>query len=115
MTQSITRDQILARLQANEPLVLVEALPPQYFNKEHLPGAININHDQIAALAPTLLPDKNAFIVTYCSNPQCNNSTLAAHQLAQLGYRNVFKYAGGKQDWLDAGLLLERADSAVAV
>ena len=31
----------------------------------------------------------------------------AARELAALGYTNVRDYAGGKQDWIDAGLPTE--------
>ena len=33
---------------------------------------------------------------------------IAAKVLEQLGYTNVAVYAGGKQDWQEAGLALER-------
>ena len=107
MPKFITREEIVARQQAGETLILVEALPERYFKKEHLPGAININHDQVEELTPQLLPDKDVTIVSYCANAQCNNSAIVANKLEQLGYRNVFKYEGGKQDWIDAGLATE--------
>jgi rhodanese-related sulfurtransferase len=37
----------------------------------------------------------------------CQNSHQAAERLAELGYSNVAVYAGGKQDWKEAGLRLE--------
>ena len=43
----------------------------------------------------------------YCSNSACRNSEIAAQELSSLGYRNVRKYAEGKQDWTEAGLELE--------
>jgi rhodanese-related sulfurtransferase len=47
--------------------------------------------------------------VTYCSNPQCQNSGIAARRLISLGYTNVRVYAEGKDDWREAGLALEGA------
>jgi rhodanese-related sulfurtransferase len=35
-------------------------------------------------------------------------SAMAAQVLRRLGYQNVRRYAGGKKDWLDAGLPVER-------
>ena len=57
--------------------------------------------------APTLLPDKSAFIVVYCANTPCPNSAIAARTLDALGYTNVAEYVEGKQDWVEAGLPLE--------
>ncbi|MGI8683884.1 MAG: rhodanese-like domain-containing protein [Acidimicrobiales bacterium] len=51
--------------------------------------------------------DKDRQIVTYCSNTACNNSSVAETRLRALGYRNVRKYPGGKQDWIEAGLPVE--------
>ena len=74
----------------------------------HLPGAINIPHTEVGRLARELLPDKAAAIVTYCSNAACQNSQIEAVQLRSMGYKNVRKYAEGKQDWIEAGLPVER-------
>lgn len=91
---------------------LVEALPEQYWRDWHLPGACNLPHDQVRQLAPALLPDKSAEIVVYCASATCQNSHIAARVLAQMGYTNVFVYPGGKQDWQEAGLAVERAGMA---
>ena len=34
---------------------------------------------------------------------------MAARELAALGYTNVRDYAGGKQEWMEAGLPVESA------
>jgi len=74
MTQTITRDQIKAKLDNNEPMTIIEALPQQYYDAEHLPGALNIPHDEIKTKAPEVLPDKSALIVVYCASTDCQNS-----------------------------------------
>jgi rhodanese-related sulfurtransferase len=106
MTPLISRDELAAALGS---VTVVEALGPMYYEAEHLPGAINVPHTEVDALAPSLLPDKHAAIVTYCSNTQCQNSEVAARRLIALGYTNVRKYAEGKDDWREAGLPLEGA------
>lgn len=106
MTTLITRQELQQELD-RQAVVVVETLGPAFFDSGHLPGAINIPHTAVAELAPTLLPDRDAAIVTYCSNTACQNSEVAARHLAALGYTNVRKYAEGKQDWTEAGLPLE--------
>ncbi len=59
------------------------------------------------AREPQLLPDKDAAIVAYCSNPACTNSAQVAARLERLGYTNVRKYADGIQDWTEAGLPIQ--------
>lgn len=108
MTKSLTRGELQARLAANPGLTLLEALPEKYYAEKHLPGALHFPHDQARALAPATLPDKAAEIVVYCASSACQNSHIAARTLESLGYRDVAVYAGGKQDWTEAGLPLEQ-------
>ena len=106
MADTINREE-LQRAIKEGTVVVLEALPPAYFEKEHLPGARNLPLDDLEELAPLLVPRKDQPIVTYCSNTACNNSTVAAARLRELGYRDVRKYSGGKQDWIEAGLPME--------
>lgn len=50
-----------------------------------------------------VLPDKDAFIVVYCSNTACQNSAIASRRLVELGYTSVHEYIEGKQDWIEVG------------
>ena len=110
--KQIDRDTLTRKLADTVPPVLVEALPEQYFRDWHLPGARHLPHDDVARLATAVLPDKAAEIVVYCASRSCQNSHVAATRLAQLGYENVAVYAGGKQEWSEAGLAIERDELA---
>jgi rhodanese-related sulfurtransferase len=115
MTRIISRTELQARLAANPGLALLEALPAKYYDEGHLPGAVHFPHDQARALAPVLLPDKAAEIVVYCASGTCQNSHIAARVLTQIGYANVAVYAGGKQDWTEAGQPVESRREAATV
>ena len=86
MPRVITLDELRARLEGDDPVTLVDALPPMYYEAEHLPGAINVPHDEVDALAPALLPDRDAAIVVYCASGPCQNSGIAARRLVALGW-----------------------------
>ena len=68
MAATITRDELKAKLDRGEKVTPVEALAPEEFARGHIPRAVNIPMDRVKELAPKLLPDKNAQIVTYCTN-----------------------------------------------
>lgn len=106
--KTITRDQIKQHLDKGEKIALIEALPEKYYDEGHLPGAIQLLPDQVRVSAANLFPDKNQFIVTYCANTACQNSKHAAEALVGLGYKNVAEYVEGKQDWIEAGLPVEK-------
>ncbi len=109
MTKLISRLE-LQNMMYDTKLVLIEALPEHYFRSGHLPNALHLPHDKVDQLAAILLPDSAAPIVVYCANIHCQNSHKAARRLEQLGYVNVAVYAGGKQDWHEAGLALHKLE-----
>jgi rhodanese-related sulfurtransferase len=89
------------------PVTIVEALGAGFFADAHLPGAINIPPDQVDQLVWLLPSDHAAQIVVYCSGT-CAQSEMTALRLCELGYRNVAVYRGGKEDWVEHGLPVER-------
>jgi rhodanese-related sulfurtransferase len=103
----IARDDLAALLESGEALVLVDALGPISYGAAHLPGAINIPPERVDALAGRRIPSLDDLVVVYCANPNCESSIEVAERLVEIGYRNVLHYAGGKEDWADAGLPLE--------
>ncbi|AKF10135.1 rhodanese-like domain-containing protein [Sandaracinus amylolyticus] len=104
----IDRQQLTTLIARGTPVVLLEALPERYFAAGHLPGARHFPHDRAAELAASVVPEREATIVVYCASETCRNSHVAAAALTQLGYPDVRVYAGGKKDWQEAGLVLER-------
>jgi rhodanese-related sulfurtransferase len=69
MVQTISREDLQSKIERGDKFQLVETLPKTAYDHAHLPGAINLPPDRIEEIAPTLLPDKSAEIVVYCSNP----------------------------------------------
>ena len=94
----IDRDELHARMERGDGLVLVDALGPISYGAAHLPGAINIPPDRVDAIAPRRIPSRDTVVVVYCAGPDCVSSVEVAQRLLVLGYRNVLHYAGGKRD-----------------
>ena len=105
--REISRSELLAKIQGGEEFVLVDALAPMSFAASHLPGAVNLPPRWVEDRAAAKIPSLDAEIVVYCSGATCDSSLLTAQGLAALGYRNLFHYSGGKEDWVAAGLPLE--------
>lgn len=107
MNQLISREALNDLITTGKKPTIVEALPRNYYETEHLPGAINIPHDQVQAAAARLIPNKNEPVIVYCASTECQNSHLAAEALRELGYSPVYEYSEGKKGWKEAGLPLE--------
>ena len=66
MVENIDLDELRAKLDRGDPVVLLEVLAPRYYRHSHLPGALNLPPGNTAEMAADLLPDKDAEIVLYC-------------------------------------------------
>lgn len=86
---------------------LVDAQAPGWFEREHIPGAVAIDWDDLEASLAARLPDRTESIVVYCWNETCSASAAVADQLVTAGYQHVRRYPGGKQAWHDAGFPLD--------
>jgi 3-mercaptopyruvate sulfurtransferase SseA len=68
MEVTISTEDLKAKLDRRDPVKVVETLAPERYREAHLPGALNIPPEQIKELAPQLLPNKDAEIITYCTS-----------------------------------------------
>ena len=66
MVENIGRDELRAKLDGGDHVVLLEVLAPRYYRHSHLPGALNLPPGKVSEMAPDLLPDNNAEMVLYC-------------------------------------------------
>lgn len=68
MEDAISTEDLKVKLDRKDPITVVETLAPERYREAHIPGALNIPPEKIKELAPQLLPNKDAEIVTYCAN-----------------------------------------------
>ncbi len=68
MDRTISTKELKTKLDGKHGVVVVETLAPERYGEAHIPGALNIPPERVKELAPQLLPNKDAEIVTYCSN-----------------------------------------------
>ena len=107
---TVTADELLRKIEEGDEFVLLDALAPMAYAHSHLPGAFNLPPSAVdPAVVTRRIPDRNTLIIVYCANPNCEDSIATAQRLQALGYTNVHHYPGGKNEWRDAGLPLERA------
>lgn len=105
--KKITREYLKNMMDTDVDFVLIDARGHEAYAKEHLPGALSIPSDH---LGEHLLREhkKNRIFVTYCSNFECEASTIAAQKLDKYGFKNVLEFKGGLEDWKKAGYPTEK-------
>ena len=104
----ISREELKEKLDRGDKFKLVNALGDWAFEAKRIPGSINIsNMEALRKAMHEKILDPDDEIIIHCSNPFCPASIVGYHTLVRNGYRNVRRYAGGIQDWEEAGYPLE--------
>ena len=98
--EPVARDELFRRLRDEEVLVL-DVRPAAEYAAAHIPGAINVPHDQLAARLAELPGDVD--IVAYCRGRYCVFAPDAVRLLRARGF-SALLLAGGLPDWRLAGL-----------
>jgi molybdopterin/thiamine biosynthesis adenylyltransferase/rhodanese-related sulfurtransferase len=103
--RQVSIDELKARVDRGEELVLVDVREKDEFRQGFIPGALHIARGFLEMQAGSRIPDKKAKVVTYCASGI--RSAFAAKVLQDLGYENVESANPGYGDWKDKGYPIE--------
>ena len=98
-------EELKERMNAEKPFILADARDVDSYDSSHIPGAIPVPMDEVDQLAEGY--DRDIDVITYCSSYECTASTAAANAFLKKGFRNVWDYKGGLQEWQEQGNPLE--------
>ena len=90
-------------IEANVPMVLLDARSGKWDDKTRIPSAQSLNDKSTKEEVEKIIKAKETLVVTYCSNLKCGASNKLYIHLKKLGYKNVLEYPFGIQGWLEAG------------
>jgi phage shock protein E len=101
----MTQEALLEH-QAKHPehLFVLDVRSPEEFKEVHVPGAVNIPYDQMAARLAEVPKDKD--VVLYCRSGR--RAGIAADVLAANGYTRLSHLEGDMPAWLEKGRPVER-------
>ena len=103
--KEISRPALTEALLSRSPPIVFEALDKKYYDNGHIPTARVLPPAEIDPVL-LLVPQDQALCCIAQARP-ARTASAAAH-LEKQGYRNLAVYPGGKADWVEAGLRLEK-------
>ena len=109
----ISQEALLERQQkGDEGTYVLDVRSPEEYASGHVPGAVNIPYDQIAARMAEVSKDKD--VVLYCKSGR--RAGIAAEALAGQGYTRLQHLEGDIVAWVDKGRPVDTpTDSAACV
>lgn len=95
--KDISAQQAHEMMTSGAKLRIIDVRTPEEFAQGHIPDAVNVPLDAIAAgKIPFIMADKNATYLLYCRSG--HRSGMAAGALANKGWANIYNF-GGILDW----------------
>lgn len=99
------QQQFLEKQQKSNLLVL-DVRSKEEFAQGHVPGAINIPHDQLDKQLEQLSEHKNSEIVLYCRSGR--RAGAAEAYLSSQGFKKLYHLKGDMIGWNEAGLKVSK-------
>ena len=93
---NITAQEAKNLMDTEEGYIILDVRTQEEFDEGHIPGAIQISHEEVEEKAEGVLTDKDQLILVYCRSGR--RSKIASEALVELGYTNIKEF-GGILDW----------------
>lgn len=100
-------DALLALLESDDGPLVLDVRTPEEYRQGHVPGAINIPHDQIDGQVGILDPYRERGVVVYCRTGR--RAGIAEEALRVAGFERVWDLDGHMVSWMEAGHPLDVA------
>ena len=86
------------KMLAQQDVILIDVRDRHEYEAGSIPESFHLSKGWIEAKIHQLVSDKSRPIILYCGGG--NRSLIAAYNLKQMGYQQVYSMAGGYKAWL---------------
>ena len=97
---------VAMRIEAGEPLLIVDVREESEYANGHIPGALHISKGVMERDVETAIPNPATEVILYCGGGY--RSVLTADNLIKMGYTNVISMDGGWSGWTGKGLAVQK-------
>jgi phage shock protein E len=109
----LTDEALLARMASGDKAtVVLDVRTPKEFAEGHVPGAVNISHDQLEGRLSELDDDRDRDVVVYCRSG--HRAGIALDMLEKAGFKRLYHLEGDYMGWTAAQRPVETAAAPAA-
>lgn len=96
-TVDISQAALMQRIEAGHEQLILDVRSPEEYAEGHVPGAINIPHDQLNSRVAEIGSHKNKEVVLYCRSGK--RAAMAADILHSAGFSKLLHLEGDMYGW----------------
>lgn len=106
-TKTVNAEQIIDLVTKKPSLVILDNRKPEDFAAGHIEGAVRlIDTDVTADSLAKAIKAKDTPVLFYCNGLKCGRAAKAAQKAVDAGYKEIYYYALGVEEWSKKGLPL---------
>jgi rhodanese-related sulfurtransferase len=109
----ITADELNARIQRGDKLVLLDSRTPEEHQRACIPGSRSMPGAELGLRVWDLMENEDSTVVVHCAGR--TRSILGAGTLQRMGVKNVLALKNGTMGWQLAGLTPEQGSTRLAL
>jgi rhodanese-related sulfurtransferase len=109
----VSQTQVTAWIEGGTGPLLLDVRSENEFASGHVPGAVNIPHNQLGARLNEIGGGREQSIVVYCESGR--RAGIAASTLQEAGFSSIQHLIGDMSAWRDAGLPTESEPSRLEI
>ncbi|MBV1870655.1 MAG: rhodanese-like domain-containing protein [Gammaproteobacteria bacterium] len=99
-TTRISAPDIFDLYDKYENLIIIDSRKPSDRAGGYIEGSIALpDTDTTAETLAKHIPSKTSEVVFYCNGPKCGRSVKASKMAVKEGYKNIFWFRGGWEEW----------------
>lgn len=101
---TLDAEGLIGLVQRLPGLVLIDSRVPADRHQGYIQGSISLPDSQTAcATLGDVLPDLDNPVLFYCNGVKCGRSVIALQIARDCGYRDVYWFRGGFEEWKQKG------------
>lgn len=106
---TVDAERAVLLIQATPQLVIIDSRLGEEYAKGHIPGAVSLLDTTMSEAALSrIAPDRTTPLLFYCNGERCLRSSNAATKAVGWGYRTIYWFRGGWEEWLHKELPVAR-------
>ncbi|MBV1883214.1 MAG: rhodanese-like domain-containing protein [Pseudomonadales bacterium] len=104
-TIKVTAEKLFELVDDFDDLVIIDARKTEDREKGYIEGSLGIpDTDMNPAVLAKHLATKKTPVIFYCNGPKCGRSVKSSKMAVAEGYKNIYWFRGGWEEWSNKGL-----------
>ena len=103
--ENISQQNLLTKIETKQNLLILDVRSPKEYREGHIPGAINIEYDEIGDRINEIADYKNSTVVVYCERGI--RAKVAENTLISEGFKLILHLEGDMTAWRKSNLPID--------